>query len=172
MKTLFRTFALFMSLSCTKYHQPIKSKTMQENKIINPHFSRTDTGIVKLPNTVWKHLLSPELYHIAREAGTERPHSGKFNNFDEKGDYYCAACGNHLFKSTAKFASTCGWPSFYEADKNGVKYRKDISHGMDRIEVLCKRCDSHLGHVFNDGPEPTGVRFCMNSISLDFEAEK
>lgn len=164
---------LMFAFSCTKVNQPLSKKNMdnQEN-LHNPHYSRTDKNIVHLPNTVWKRILKPELYHIAREAGTEMPFTGKYNEFDEKGDYYCASCGNHLFKSTAKFASSCGWPSFFEADKNGVKYRKDISHGMDRIEVLCKRCDAHLGHVFNDGPPPTGVRFCMNSISLDFEPEK
>jgi peptide-methionine (R)-S-oxide reductase len=138
-----------------------------ENK--NPFFSTTDTTQIDISNTEWKKILSPELYAIAREASTESPMSGKYNDFDEIGEYYCAVCGNHLFRSTAKFSSSCGWPSFFEADKNGVKYRKDISHGMDRIEVLCKRCNSHLGHVFNDGPKPTGVRFCMNSISLHFE---
>lgn len=163
--------ALFFFVACTQ--TTIKPKVMDNKPTAkHQHYSRTNKNIVHLPNTVWKRILDPELYAIAREASTERPFSGKYNDFDEKGDYFCAACGNHLFKSTAKFASTCGWPSFFEADKNGVKYRKDISHGMDRIEVLCKRCDAHLGHVFNDGPPPTGVRFCMNSISLDFEPEK
>jgi peptide-methionine (R)-S-oxide reductase len=77
-------------------------------------------------------------------------------------------CGNHLFRSSSKFASTCGWPSFFQSEKDAVKYKKDSTHGMERIEVVCGRCDSHLGHVFNDGPEPTGVRYCMNSVSLDF----
>lgn len=173
MKYIFYGISIFYLLSCSNTLKPNNIHNMQEiNKQENPHYSRTEKKIVHLPNTVWKRMLSPELYKVAREAGTEMPFSGKYNNFDKKGDYYCASCGNHLFKSTAKFASTCGWPSFFEADKNGVKYRKDISHGMDRIEVLCKRCDSHLGHVFNDGPPPSGVRFCMNSISLEFEPDK
>lgn len=173
MKYIFYGISIFYLLSCSNTLKPNNIHNMQEkNKQENPHYSRTEKKIVHLPNTVWKRMLSPELYKVAREAGTEMPFSGKYNDFDEKGDYYCASCGNHLFKSTAKFASTCGWPSFFEADKNGVKYRKDISHGMDRIEVLCKRCDSHLGHVFNDGPPPSGVRFCMNSISLEFEPDK
>jgi methionine-R-sulfoxide reductase len=93
------------------------------------------------------------------------------NTLDEIGEYYCAVCGNHLFRSSSKFASTCGWPSFFEADKEGVSYKRDSSHGMERIEVLCKRCDSHLGHVFNDGPMNLGKRekrYCINSASLKF----
>jgi peptide-methionine (R)-S-oxide reductase len=142
---------------------------MQENKTKNnPYFSHTDHTKLNVSNDEWKKILDPDLYAIARDAHTERPGTGKYNNFDSLGEYFCAVCGNHLFRSDSKFSSTCGWPSFFKAEKEGVIYKRDSAFGMERTEVLCKRCESHLGHVFNDGPQPTGTRFCMNSISLDF----
>ena len=139
----------------------------------NTYYSRTDTTRLDLPDSVWKKVLSPELYAVARLGDTERAFTGKYWNYEGLGTYYCAACGNALFRSDAKFASTCGWPSFFEAVRPGsVSYREDASYGMARTEVLCGRCDAHLGHVFDDGPPPTGKRFCMNSISLDFEPDK
>ena len=133
-------------------------------------YSRTDIGKIALTNEEWKKLLSPEVYRIAREKGTERPWTSKYENFDEIGTYYCAVCGNPLFQSDTKFESGCGWPSFYQpVSKSSVIYEHDRSHGMHRTEVMCGRCRSHLGHVFDDGPQPTGLRYCINGVVLDFE---
>ena len=118
----------------------------------------------------WKKLLTPEQYNILREKGTERPYTGEYNVFNKNGKYKCAACGNVLFTSETKFDSHCGWPSFYDAlDKSRVKEIPDYSYGMNRIEVVCADCGGHLGHVFEDGPKPTGLRYCINSVSIRFE---
>ncbi len=121
----------------------------------------------------WKQLLTPAQYHILREAGTEAPYSGEYAETHEDGDYYCAACHLKLFSSKTKFESGTGWPSFYEPiDKRNVIEKVDKSFGETRTEVLCSRCHSHLGHVFDDGPKPTGLRYCMNSLALKFEKAK
>jgi peptide-methionine (R)-S-oxide reductase len=120
----------------------------------------------------WQQQLSPEQYHVARLKGTERPFTGKYYETKESGTYKCAACGNELFSSEAKFDSGCGWPSFTEpAAEENVRTEVDTSHGMVRTEVLCASCDSHLGHVFEDGPRPTGLRYCINSVVLDLDKE-
>jgi peptide-methionine (R)-S-oxide reductase len=130
----------------------------------------TDSNAVIKTDAEWKKILSPEVYYIAREKGTERPFTSKFETFKEVGTYYCAVCGNPLFKSDTKFESGCGWPSFYEPiSKNSVIYLPDNSYGMKRTEVECGRCKSHLGHVFEDGPPPTGLRYCINGVVLDFK---
>lgn len=139
----------------------------------NPYYSRTDTTALHISDSVWKKILPKEVYRVAREKGTERAFTGKYWNASGRGTYYCAVCGNSLFRSDAKFASMCGWPSFFEAHRrNSVVYKADTSHDTERIEVLCGRCNSHLGHVFDDGPEPTGKRYCMNSIVLDFVPDR
>lgn len=139
----------------------------------NPVYSTTDTSKVHLEETEWKKILPEEVYYIARKKGTERPWTSKYENFSEAGTYYCAACGNALFKSDTKFESGCGWPSFYEpVSKGSIIYTPDHSHGMTRTEVQCGRCKAHLGHVFDDGPPPTGLRYCINGVVLDFEKAK
>ncbi len=121
-------------------------------------------------NDEWKVTLSPEQYKILRQCGTEHPFSGKYVRHKEKGVYTCAGCGNELFTSETKFESGSGWPSFWEQlSEDSVELKEDRSHGMVRTEVVCKKCGGHLGHVFNDGPRPTGKRYCINSLVLDFE---
>ncbi|XOV94533.1 MAG: peptide-methionine (R)-S-oxide reductase MsrB [Bacteroidota bacterium] len=118
----------------------------------------------------WKDMLTPEQYRVLREKGTERPWSGALLENKKEGVYECGACGNALFESSTKYDSGCGWPSFFQPIKKGaVEYKLDTSHGMKRTEILCGNCGSHLGHVFNDGPQPTGERYCVNSLSLNFE---
>ena len=120
----------------------------------------------------WKAQLTPEQYQVLREKGTERAFTGEYWDHFEKGNYVCAACNNVLFSSEMKFESDCGWPSFDKAVKGSVKYNEDYSFGMARTEVVCAKCDGHLGHVFDDGPkETTGQRFCTNSVSIKFVPE-
>jgi peptide-methionine (R)-S-oxide reductase len=136
----------------------------------NPVYSSTDSNKVEMTDDEWKKILPANQYHIAREKGTERAFTGQFCNHKEGGTYHCAACGNGLFSSNGKFDSSCGWPSFFEpVSKGSIVYAPDHSYGMKRTEVMCGRCGAHLGHVFEDGPPPTGLRYCINSVILDFE---
>jgi len=129
-------------------------------------------SFVKIQEQEWKKILTPQQYYVLREKGTEPAFSGKYYQNEKKGIYLCAACGQELFNSNTKFDSGTGWPSFWAPISEDKVVRKtDNSYAMQRTEVLCSRCGSHLGHVFDDGPAPTGERFCMNSVSLDFEEE-
>ncbi|MFT3826453.1 MAG: peptide-methionine (R)-S-oxide reductase MsrB [Chitinophagaceae bacterium] len=168
---------LAMLLQQCSYSQPDtkqKKSTMNtDKKDTNKVYSRTDTSKVNLSEEEWRKVLPADVYNIARQKGTERPWTSPYEHSKEVGTYYCAACGNALFKSDTKFESGCGWPSFYEPiSKTSIIYAPDHTHGMDRTEVMCGRCKAHLGHVFDDGPPPTGLRYCINGVILDFEKAK
>ncbi|QCC47036.1 peptide-methionine (R)-S-oxide reductase MsrB [Halobellus limi] len=128
----------------------------------------------ELPTTdsEWRERLTDEEYEILRERGTEPKFSGEYLDVHEDGTFRCAGCGAALFDSETKFDSGSGWPSFFDADEEAVETRTDTRHGMRRVEVLCRNCGGHLGHVFDDGPEPTGKRYCINSVALEFDAEE
>ena len=143
------------------------------NSVFSPQdpAGKTDTAKVELSNEEWKKILPADVYNIAREKGTERAFTGKYWDHKEGGTYYCQACGNPLFNSNGKFDSNCGWPSFFEPiSKGSIIYAPDNTYGMKRTEVMCGKCKAHLGHVFDDGPPPTGLRYCINSVILDFSA--
>lgn len=161
--------ASMMLASCaqTKKTEPIK----QTSKPIHT-MSENDSTKVQKTESEWKQLLSTEQYRVLREKGTEMPFTGKLLNNKEKGVYTCAACGNELFTNDMKFDSHCGWPSFDKEIAGGkVKTETDTTHGMIRTEIMCGKCGSHLGHLFDDGPTETGMRYCVNSVSLDFKKQ-
>jgi peptide-methionine (R)-S-oxide reductase len=139
----------------------------------NPYFSLTDTTTLRLSNSVWKEILRDGVYTVTREGSTEMPFNNEYHNFKGLGNYHCAACGNLLFCSEHKYDSGTGWPSFWQpAQPNRLLFRKDFSEREERIEVRCRRCAGHLGHLFYDGPSPTRQRYCMNSLALKFVQQK
>jgi peptide-methionine (R)-S-oxide reductase len=143
----------------------MESKLATNNKAVS-----TTDRVVKTDEE-WKKELTPEQFYILRQKGTERPFTGKLLNHKEDGLYTCAACGNELFKSDQKFDSHCGWPSFDDQIEGAINTHRDTSHGMIRTEITCARCDGHLGHIFDDGPTETGLRYCVNSISIGFKKD-
>lgn len=178
LKMILLVFVAALLQHCSySQHEKTNVKTSMDSldnkKSNNPSYSTTDTTPVTVTDKEWKKILPADVFHVARQKGTERPWTSKFEDFKEKGTYYCAVCGNALFRSDTKFESGCGWPSFYDPiSKTSIIYLEDNTLGMQRTEVQCGRCKSHLGHVFNDGPPPTGLRYCINGVVLDFAKAK
>jgi peptide-methionine (R)-S-oxide reductase len=162
MRNLILLVIAFSFIACNGNSQNNSTSTQKPKSTMSDKVVKTEEE--------WKKILNPEQYQVLREKGTEMPFSGKYYLHKEKGIYVCAACGAELFRSDTKFDDGCGWPSFSDVvDSTKVVYTKDTSHGMVRTEITCAKCGGHLGHVFDDGPAPTGLRYCINSVSIDFK---
>ena len=167
-KVILIILVAFQLYSCTGNSQPSEKQKKEKAKI-----SADTNKVINRTAEELKAMLTPEQYSVLREKGTDRPFTGKYYRHKDNGMYVCAACGNELFTSDMKFDSECGWPSFDRELAGGkIKQVRDTTHGMIRIEILCAKCGSHLGHIFDDGPTVTGQRYCVNSTSIAFEPEK
>lgn len=174
MKNIFVVIGLFfVFISCSQHtiDTNVVSDSVEKQEVIEEKVVKLNKPYSSYTNQDWREVLSDDQYWILREKGTERPFTGKLLANKEEGLYKCAGCDNPLFKSEMKFKSGTGWPSFYDEIKDSVLEMPDNSHGMTRIEIVCSRCKGHLGHVFQDGPNPTGLRYCVNSLSLTFESK-
>jgi methionine-R-sulfoxide reductase len=167
--TRYLTLLILVVLVACKDARPQQDKQASKKSIVKTSTMDTTQKVYRTEEE-WKKILTPEQYHVLREKGTDAPFTGKLTLNKEKGNYSCAACGNELFTSDMKFESHCGWPSFDKEIEGGkIVTKTDTSYGMVRTEILCAKCGSHLGHLFDDGPTESGLRYCVNSTSLEFK---